>query len=208
MWIASEVRLRVSIQWLMYRKRPGGRHDLPEHSFEHSNMHTSRRPASLMLTGLHTPESPVEPTGPNDTRSSTHTCNIDQLSNGMRCGPRSGSCSETRHTPLMPPDRHIMQHAHKFRRSITQSCCLCRRHHRSNSSLHPPPGGPRPPGGTQGIRAGAQPLPAHAASSGSRAARCPCARSRDRPRAPTPANQRVIRGCTRAARAGDDDRAA
>ena len=70
-WIASEVRLRVRIQWLMYRKRPGGRHDLPEHSFEHSNMHTSRRPASLMLTGLHTPESPVEPTGPNDTGSST-----------------------------------------------------------------------------------------------------------------------------------------
>ena len=71
MWIASEVRLRVSIQWLMYRKRPGGRHDLPEHSFEHSNMHTSRRPASLMLTGLHTPESPVEPTGPNDTSCPT-----------------------------------------------------------------------------------------------------------------------------------------
>ena len=33
--------------------------------------------------------------------------------------------------------------------------------------LHPPPGGPRPPGATKGIRTGAQPLPAHAPSSGS-----------------------------------------
>ena len=127
MWITIEGRLRVSIQWLVYRKRPGGRHDLPEHSFEHNNMHTSRRPASLMLTGLHTAESPVEPTGPDDTGSSTYSCSIGQLSNGMRCGPLSGRCSHIRHTPLMPPDRHIMQHAHKFRSSSAHACCLCRR---------------------------------------------------------------------------------
>ena len=87
MWITIEGRLRVIIQWFVYRKRPGGRHDLPEHSFEHSNMHTSRRPASLMLTGLHAPESPVEPTGPDDTGSSTHSCILGQLSNGMQRGP-------------------------------------------------------------------------------------------------------------------------
>ena len=109
MWIASEVRLRVSIQWLMYRKRPGGRHDLPEHSFEHNNMHTSRRPASLMLTGLHTPESPVEPTGPNDTGSSTHSCSIGQLSNGMQRGPLPSPCSENRHHTPHAADRHIMR---------------------------------------------------------------------------------------------------
>jgi len=122
----------------------------------------------------------------------------------MQRGSLPGSCSETRHTP---PDRHIMQHAHKLRSSRTQSCCRLRRHRRSSSSLHPPPGGPRPPGATKGIKAGAQPLPAHAPSSGSRAARCPCTRSRNRSRASMPANQPVIRGCTRAARAGDADRA-
>ena len=159
------------------------------------------------FTGQHTSESPVEPTGPNDTGSSTQTCSIDQLCNDMQRGSLPGSCSETRHTPLMPPDRHIMQHAHKLRSSRTQSCCRLRRHRRSSSSLHPPPGGPRPPGATKGIKAGAQPLPAHAPSSGSRAARCPCTRSRNRSRASMPANQPVIRGCTRAARAGDADRA-
>ena len=119
MWITSEVRLRVSIQWLVYRKRPGGRHDLPEHSFEHNNMHTSRRPASLMLTGLHTPESPVEPTGPNDTGSSTHSCSIGQLSNGMQRGPRSGPCSEIRHTPSCRRSAH---HAHMHTNSEARLC--------------------------------------------------------------------------------------
>ena len=171
-------------------------------------MHTSRRPASLMLMGLHASESPVEPTGPNDTGRSTQTFSINQLCNGMRCGPRPGSCSETRHTPLMPPVGTSCAHAHKFRSSSAHSCCRCRRHRRDNCSLHPPPGGPRPPGGTTGIKAGAQPLPAHAPSSGSRAARYPCARSRDRSRVPMPGNQPMVRGCTRASRYGDDDRAA
>ena len=208
MWIASEVRLRVRIQWLMYRKRPGGRHDLPEHSFEHSNMHTSRRPASLMLTGLHTPESPVEPTGPDDTGSTTQTCITDQLCNGMQRGPLPSPCSENRHHTPHAADSTSCAHAHEFRSSTAHACCRCCRHNRGTCSLHPPPGGPRPPGATQGIRAGAEPLPAHAASSGSRAARCPSARSRNRPRAPLPGNQQGIRGCARAARAGDDDRAA
>ena len=108
MWITIEGRLRVSIQWLVYRKRPGGRHDLPEHSFEHNNMHTSRRPASLMLTGLHTPESPVEPTGPDDTGSSTYSCSIGQLSNGMRCGPLSGPwmLAYSPHTPHAARSAH------------------------------------------------------------------------------------------------------
>eukprot|EP00966_Prymnesium_polylepis_P142977 3300461-Prymnesium_polylepis.1 len=97
------------------KKRPGGRHDFPEHSFEHSNMHTSRRPACRSrFKGLHTPESPVESTGPNDTGSSTHSCSIGQLSNGMQRGPRSGPCSEIRHTPLMPPVGTSCEHAHNI----------------------------------------------------------------------------------------------
>ena len=111
-------------------------------------------------------------------------------------------------TPLMPPIGTSCAHAHEFRSSIEHACWRCRRHNRGTCSLSPPPGGPRPPGATQGIRAGAEPLPAHAASSGSHAARCPCARSRNRPRASMPANQRVIQGCTRASQEVDDDRAA
>eukprot|EP00966_Prymnesium_polylepis_P211339 4894018-Prymnesium_polylepis.1 len=49
--MVSEGLSRIHMQVLSYRKRPGSRHDFPEHNFEHSIMHTSRRPASLTLHG-------------------------------------------------------------------------------------------------------------------------------------------------------------